>query len=224
MAQRDFELLIGDKAFSSWSLRPWLALKVAGIPFKETSIRLRQPETREQILKHSPSGHVPALKWNGTAIYDSLAICETIADLFPGKNLWPADTVARALARSASAEMHSGFADLRRDMPMDILNRLPGQGQSEGALANARRIVELWRGLRARYGRGAADDQGFLFGHFTIADAMYAPVATRFTTYDLDLSAVGDDGTAQTYMETVLNLPALAEWAEGAKREKIAQG
>lgn len=215
----EFELVIGDRNWSSWSLRPWLAMKVAGIPFREAHIRLRREDTRAQALRHSPSGLVPVLKWRGVAISDSLAICETLADLFPEKKLWPQDALSRALARSASAEMHSGFVDLRRDMPMNIVDRRPGEGQSEPALANARRIVEIWRGLRARFGRVAEEDRGFLFGHFTIADAMYAPVVTRFRTYGVDLATLGDDGVASGYMETVLALPAFREWEEGANRE-----
>lgn len=220
----DFELVIGDRNWSSWSLRPWLAMKVAGIPFREAHIRLRQDDTRAQALRHSPSGLVPALKWQDNVIPDSLAICETLADFFPEKKLWPEDPIARAMGRSAAAEMHSGFADLRRDMPMDIVNRHPGEGHSEAALANARRIVDIWRGLRTRFGRPAGGDQGFLFGHFTIADAMYAPVVTRFRTYGVDLAKLGDDGLEKAYMDAVLKLPALREWEEGARREMAVRG
>lgn len=219
----DFELVIGDKNWSSWSLRPWLAMKVAGIPFREAHIRLRREDTHAQALRHSPSGLVPALKWRGVTISDSLAICETLADLFPEKRLWPQDAIARALGRSASAEMHSGFVDLRRDMPMDIVDRRPGEGHSEAALANARRVVEIWRGLRVRFGRASEEDRGFLFGHFTIADAMYAPVVTRLRTYGVDLANLGDDGLASGYMETVLALPALREWEDGANREMASR-
>lgn len=223
MAAQDFELVIGDKNWSTWSLRPWLAMKVAGIPFREAHIRLRQDDTKTQILKHSPSGQVPALKWRGEVVSDSLAICETMADLFPEKGLWPADPLARAMARSVSAEMHSGFVDVRRDMPMDIINRYPGEGHSEPALAAARRVVEIWRGMRMRFGVEAAKDDGFLFGGFTIADAMYAPVVTRFRTYGVDLSKLGDDGTAKKYMEMVLKLPAFLEWEAGAMAEMKAR-
>lgn len=219
MTAQDFELVIGDKNWSSWSLRPWIAMKAAGIPFREAHIRLRQDDTKAQILKHSPSGQVPALKWQGAVVSDSLAICETMADLFPEKGLWPDEPLARAMARSAAAEMHSGFVDVRRDMPMDIINRYPGEGHSETALIAARRIVDLWRGARARFGAKAARDDGFLFGRFSIADAMYAPVVTRFRTYGVDLSALGDDGSAQAYMKAVLALPAFLEWEAGAKAE-----
>jgi glutathione S-transferase len=223
MAADDFELVIGDRNWSSWSLRPWLAMKAAGIPFRETQVALRRDDTKAQILKHSPSGQVPALKWRGEVLSDSLAICETMADLFPDKGLWPADPLARAMARSISAEMHSGFVDVRRDMPMDIVNRYPGEGQTELALIAARRIVEIWRGMRARFGAKAAKDEGFLFGGFTIADAMYAPVATRLRTYGVDMGKLGDDGSAAAYMEAVLRLPAFLEWESGAKAEMAAR-
>ena len=228
MAAAIFELVIGDKCWSSWSLRPWLVMKVAGIPFDEIHIRLRQDDTKAQILAHSPSGQVPALKWRGHVISDSLAICETLADLYPEKSLWPADPVARAFARSAAARMHSGFVDLRRDMPMDVLNRHPGEGHSEEALAAARQIVDIWRHARINFGRAASNDSGFLFGSFSIADAMFAPVVSRFATYDVDCSALGDDdsdhpGVAQTYMKAMLALPAFAEWVEGARSEMAAR-
>ena len=218
-----FELVIGDKNWSSWSLRPWLLMRQAGIPFTETSIRLRQPDTKAQILAHSPTGFVPALKWRGAVIGDSLAICETIADLFPAKTLWPADALARAMARSAAAEMHSGFQNLRREMPMAVLERHPGAGQTEEALADARRIVELWRGLRIRFGRQAEEDQGFLFGRFSVTDAMYAPVVTRLATYEVHLEALGDDGTVRAYMDAIMTLPSMQDWLRGAETEESAK-
>ena len=219
----EFELVIGDKNWSSWSLRPWLLMRQAGIPFTEASVRLRQTDTKAQILVHSPAGFVPALKWRGAVIGDSLAICETIADLFPAKALWPSDTLARALARSAAAEMHSGFQNLRREMPMAVLEKHPGVGQTEEALADARRIVDLWRGLRMRFGRQAVEDQGFLFGRFSVTDAMYAPVVTRFATYDVDLEALGDDGTVGAYMNAIMTLPSMQDWIMGAETEEAAK-
>jgi glutathione S-transferase len=225
MAAAIFELVIGDKCWSSWSLRPWIAMKVAGIPFDEIHIQLRQDDTKDQILAHSPSGHVPALKWRGEVISDSLAICETIADLYPEKSLWPSDPVARAIARSIAAQMHSGFVDLRRDMPMDVLNRYPGEGHSESALAAARRVVEIWREARTDFGKNAPKDSGFLFGAFSIADAMFAPVVSRFDTYAVDLGALGDTGgIAEAYMKTMLTLPAYVEWVEDAKAEVATRG
>ncbi|MEQ8268500.1 MAG: glutathione S-transferase family protein [Parvibaculum sp.] len=220
MAAVEFELIIGDKNWSSWSLRPWLLMQQAGIPFKETSVRLRQPDTKARIQEVSPTGFVPALKWRDTVIGDSLAICETIADLFPGKRLWPQDGLMRALARSAAAEMHSGFQDLRREMPMAVLERHPGAGHTEEALADIRRVMALWRGLRSRFGRQAVEDHGFLFGHFTVTDAMYAPVVTRLATYEVDLAALGDDGTVRAYMDAVLTLPSMRDWIAGAEAEE----
>ncbi|MDP1626326.1 glutathione S-transferase family protein [Parvibaculum sp.] len=220
MAAPEFELVIGDKNWSSWSLRPWLLMRQAGIPFQETSIRLRSPDTKSQILVHSPTGFVPALKWRGVVIGDSLAICETIADLFPGKKLWPKDALARALARSACSEMHSGFQAIRRDMPMAVLERHNGEGHTEEALASARRVIELWRALRGRFGRQATEDQGFLFGHFTVADAMFAPVVTRFETYGVNLGALGDDGMVRAYMDAILTLPSMRDWIAGAEAEE----
>lgn len=225
MAAAIFELVIGDKCWSSWSLRPWIAMKVAGIPFDEIHIRLRQDDTKDQILAHSPSGQVPALKWRGEVISDSLAICETIADLYPEKSLWPTDPVARATARSIAAQMHSGFVDLRRDMPMDVLNRYPGEGHSESALAAARRVAEIWREARVEFGENAPKDMGFMFGTFSIADAMFAPVVSRFNTYAVNLGTLGDaDGIAEAYMKTMLALPAYVEWVTGAKAEVMARG
>ena len=228
MAKAMFELVIGDKAWSSWSLRPWIAMKMAGIPFSEVHIRLRQDDTKSQILKHSPSGQVPALKWRGEIISDSLAICETLADLYPEKELWPADPMARAFARSISAQMHSGFIDLRRDMPMDVLHTYPGEGHSETALAAIRRVVEIWRYARLNFGRKVTGDEGFLFGKFTIADAMYAPVASRFQTYAVDLSRLGDSaepqsGIARDYVKTILSTQAYAQWFDEAEIESAAR-
>lgn len=224
MATPNFKLVIGDKCWSSWSLRPWLAMKVAGIPFDEVHIRLRQKDTKAQILAHSPSGRVPALKWHGQVISDSLAICETLADLYPEKKLWPTDPVARAIARSVAAQMHSGFMDLRRDMPMDVPNRYPGEGHSETALADARRVVDIWRDARINFGQPLSNDPGFLFGAFSIADAMFAPIVSRFVTYRVDLDTLGDahgdhPGVACAYMQTILALPAFEEWVAGAKME-----
>ncbi len=224
MADGIFELVIGDKNYSSWSLRPWLLMSEAKIPFREINIRLRQPHSREDILKHSPTGQVPALKWRGAVIPDSLAICETIAEMFPERGLWPSDPLAKARARSASAEMHAGFMDLRREMPMDIINRFPGQGHTAEALAAASRVVAIWRELRGTYGPQTAGDEGFLFGRFGVVDAMYAPVITRFVTYGVEMADLGDkDGLAGAYMKSVLALPSFRLWADGAAEEMRAR-
>jgi glutathione S-transferase len=211
-----YRLAIGDKNTSSWSLRPWLALRHAGIPFEEINIQLRQPETKAQILRYSPAGKVPTLLTDdGQAIWDSLAILEYLAEAHPEAKLWPEGRDARALARSVSAEMHSGFPALRDHCPMGLLARAPMATLPDAVGAEVRRIVALWGDCRRRFGASGP----LLFGGFTAADAMYAPVATRFRTYLPDLAPYGDDGTAQAYVEAVFALPAMAEWEAGARRE-----
>jgi len=207
-----YQLVIGDKHISSWSLRPWLALRQSGIPFGEINVGLRRPETKSDILRHSPSGRVPALLVDGQAIWDSLAILEFLAEAHPQAGLWPQERGARALARSVAAEMHSGFAALREHCPMDLLVHAPMAELPEAVAADVRRIVALWRDCRARCGAGGE----LLFGQFTAADAMYAPVATRFRTYLPNLSPYGDDGTAQAYVDAIFALPAMADWERDA--------
>jgi glutathione S-transferase len=218
MAANDYTLVIGDKNFSSWSLRPWLAMKAAGIPFAEERIRLRQPDTKAEILRHSPAGKVPALKTRTGVVWDSLAILEYLAERHPEHRLWPQDEEARAAAHCISAEMHSGFVTLRNDMPMELLASRPTPPISPALEADITRIVAIWKDTRARFGEGGS----FLFGSFSNADAMYAPVATRFGTYGVDLAAFGDDGTAKAYMRAIFALPAMAEWREGAIAETRA--
>jgi glutathione S-transferase len=219
MAETNYTLVIGDKNLSSWSLRPWIALKVCGIPFVEECIRLRQPDTRAEILRHCPSGKVPALKTRTGVVWDSLAILEYLAERHSEHRLWPQSEEARAAARSISAEMHSGFVTLRNDMSMELLATLPCPPISEALEADIRRIMAIWHDARSRFGNGGS----FLFGGFTNADAMFAPVAIRFRTNGVDLSQFGDDGTAATYAEALLALPAMAEWTEGAKEEVKAR-
>lgn len=211
----DYELVIGSRRLSSWSLRPWLLLRMLGIPFREVLIPLRTPESKPAILRHSPAGKVPVLKAGGLAVWDSLAICEFIADAHPGKAVWPVSQEARAVARSVSAEMHSGFAALREELPMDFLTVHPFPAASEQARADIRRIVAIWQDCRTRFGTGG----DFLFGTFSAADAMYAPVASRFHSYSVDLAAFGDDGTAARYRDVMMSLPGMAEWGELAKSE-----
>ena len=211
-----YQLVIGDKSTSSWSLRPWLALRHAGIAFREINIKLRQPDTKAQILRYSPAGKVPTLLADaGQAIWDSLAILEYLAEAHPESKLWPQQRDARALARSVSAEMHSGFAALREHCPMELLSRTPMATLPEAVGAEVRRIVALWRDCRRRFGAPGS----LLFGDFTAADAMYAPVVSRFRTYLPDLAPYGDDGTAQAYVDALFALPAMAEWEAGARRE-----
>jgi len=203
----EFTLVIGNKNWSSWSLRPWLLMKHIGVAFDEVHIPLRQPGTRQQILQHSPSGKIPVLIHKGQVIWDSLAIAEYLAEQFPQKQLWPANVAARARARSISAEMHSGFQSLRTHLPMDILGHHPGQGiNGEGVMGDITRVQEIWRDSRAQWGAGGP----FLFGKFSIADAMYAPVVSRFRTYD-----VACDAVSSAYMEAVWNLPAMQAWCAG---------
>jgi glutathione S-transferase len=214
MASR-YTLIIGDKNFSSWSLRPWIAMKRFGILFAEERIRLRQPESKAAILRHSPSGKVPALKTNGLVVCDSLAILEYLAERHPELHMWPSDAEARAVARSISAEMHSGFVALRNEMSMELLAHFPSPPIGDELARDIGRIVAMWRETRATHGAGGP----FLFGGFTNTDAMYAPVATRFRTYGVDLAAFGDDGTAASYVETILALPEMAEWTAAAEAE-----
>jgi glutathione S-transferase len=213
MTSMTYQLVIGDKNISSWSLRPWLAMKHAGIPFREVNITLRTPETTARILGYSGAGKVPVLLAGGQAISDSLAILEFLAEAHPEAGLWPQRREVRAHARSAAAEMHSGFQALREHCPMDLVRRLPMARLPDEVGADVRRIVGLWRDCRGRYGAGG----DFLFGAFSAADAMYAPVASRFRTYVPDLGAYGDDGTAQAYVDRVLALPVMAEWEAAAR-------
>jgi glutathione S-transferase len=204
----DLTLVIGSKRLSSWSLRAWLALKATGATFEEVVIALDEPETHARILAHSPSGRVPVLKDGERVVWESLAICEYLAERFPDAGLWPADANARANARAVAAEMHAGFAALRNDMPFECGAERPGEGHTTGALADIERIVELWRQCRASFGTGG----DFLFGGFGIADCMYAPVVSRLITYAVPL-----DDVAGAYVEAVWALPAMRKWAVAAR-------
>jgi len=212
------ELVIGTKAWSTWSLRAWLVAKASGAAFEETLIQLRQENnvSADRILAHSPSGLVPFLKdgpmETGVAIGDSLAISEYLAERFPGARLWPADPVARAQARAAAAEMHSGFAALRAQCPMDLA-AAPAAAPpelSEATAKDVRRIVALWRGLIGRFGGPWLGG-----GDWGIADAFFTPVATRVRTYALPLADLGDDGTAAGYVERLLARPEFRAWEAG---------
>jgi glutathione S-transferase len=205
-----FTLIIGNKNYSSWSLRTWIVLKYFEIPFTEILIPLYTPESREAIIKHSPAGKVPILHHNGVTIWESISICEYLAEKFPEKRLWPKKAEARAFARSISAEMHAGFQTLRQNMPMNCRAYLPGKGRAPGVYEDIRRITAIWRECRERFGKGGE----FLFGNFTIADAMYAPVVTRFITYGVELS-----GVEKEYCDTIFKLPAMQEWYEAARKE-----
>ncbi|RAU21786.1 glutathione S-transferase [Paramagnetospirillum kuznetsovii] len=201
-------LVIGTKRYSSWSLRPWLALKAAGLAFDEVEITLRQPDTKVEIQKYSPSGKVPLLFDDGFKVWDSLSICEYLAERFPAARLWPDHVQARAVARSVSAEMHSGFMPLRRDCPMDVLTDAPMAEINDEVRADVARIDALWRDCRDRFGGGG----DFLFGRFSIADAMFAPVVTRMRTYHLPVGEV-----SQAYCESVMAMAAMKEWVAAAR-------
>ncbi len=205
-----YTLVVGSKNYSSWSLRPWLALKASGIPFEDVLVLLDRPDTRQNILKHSPTGKVPVLKTDGEAIWDSLAIIEEMAARHPEARLWPADPAARAHARSISAEMHSGFQGLRGHLDMNLHRPVKPRPSKPEAEADIARILAIWTGTRTRFGQGGP----FLFGAFTGADAMYAPVVWRFHTYAVPVPA-----DIRTYMDAVIDLPAMREWYEAARNE-----
>jgi glutathione S-transferase len=205
---RDLILYVGSKRYSSWSLRPYLALAHTGAPFDCKTIILDRDDTKVQIAKVNPAGKVPVLHHAGHVIWDSLAICEYLNELYPDAKLWPADRDLRARARAISAEMHSGFSSLRNEMPMALLESKPGEGHTPEAIADARRVMAIWR-EQLSMSRGP-----FLFGMFTIADAMFAPVTTRFMTYAVDL-----DATCRAYVDAVAALPAMKQWRADAEAE-----
>ncbi len=219
MTQARPTLVIGTKSWSTWSLRPWLLMKQKALAFDEIAVRLRSPATRQDIARHSPSGKVPVLIDGDEVVWDSLAIAEYLAERHPGLGIWPEDRHARTVARSVSAEMHSGFQALRQNCPMDI-NAMHLAPADAGAIsADVKRIVTIWCGCRTRFGAKGP----FLFGTFSAADAMYAPVVSRFVSYDIDLAAAGDtDGAARDYLDAIWELPALSEWRADAAREPEA--
>jgi glutathione S-transferase len=207
------QLVVGNKNYSSWSMRPWVLLREAGIVFEEVQLKFREDDgglTVAGIDKYSAAGKVPVLMVDGEPVWDSLAICETAAELFPDKQLWPADAGARRVARSVCAEMHSSFQAVRGAMPMNIRNRYPGKGMSPAVQRDIDRIVEIWGSCRSRFGQGGP----LLFGRFSVADAFYAPVVTRFQTYGVTLPKA-----AQEYCNAVLALGAVREWIAGASEE-----
>jgi glutathione S-transferase len=210
----EFTLVIGNKNYSSWSLRGWLMARIAGIEFEESVVPLDLPETQTAIRKHSPSGRVPVLLHRGLAVWESLAIAEYLNDLKPEAGLWPPSAAARAHARSISSEMHAGFVELRNNMPMNIRASYPGKGMTPGVRVDIERITGLWRDCRKRFAGAFQKDDGFLFGNFSAADAMYAPVVTRLRTYDVKL-----DTDSEAYCNAVLNHPAMKDWIGAAKHE-----
>ena len=203
-------LVIGNKNYSSWSLRPWIAMKATGIAFDEVVIPLDTEEFKTRMSKISGTGKVPVLLDGGIEVWESLAILEYLAERFPTARLWPADPAARAHARAIAAEMHAGFLPLRRACPMNMHRPVKPLALSEEAAANVARIEAMWADCRSRFGRGGP----FLFGAFGAADAMYAPVVSRLHTYAVPVGA-----TARAYVEAVRALPAWAEWTDAALRE-----
>jgi len=202
------QLVIADKNYSSWSMRPWVLMTQAGIAFEEIQVWLREPDTRASIARYSPSGTVPVLIDGELTVHDSLAICEYLAEKFPEKSLWPLDTKQRARARSVSAEMHSSFTALRSRMPMNIRNRYLGRGMNEEVAADVARLSRMWSECLARSGGP------WLFGEFGIADAMYTPMVFRMQTYGVAL-----EGAARQYADTMLATPALVKLAALAAAE-----
>ena len=207
---KPLKLAIANKNYSSWSMRPWVLLAQAGIAFEEIQLKFSDDGKVPGIEPYSPTRQVPVLLVDGEPVWDSLAICEAVAELFPDKRLWPLDARARQVARSICAEMHAGLRHLRGAMPMNIRAALPGRGMSPAVQKDIDRIVEIWESCRARYGQGGE----LLFGQFSIADAYYAPVATRFLTYAVTLPAA-----AQRYADALLALPAVRDWMAQARRE-----
>lgn len=203
-------LVIGNKNYSSWSFRPWIAMKVTGIPFEETVISLDAPDFKERLLKISGTGKVPALVDGDVHVWESLAILEYLADKFPNKRLWPADPAARAHARAVASEMHAGFLPLRRDLPMNFWRPVQPRERTPEVDANVRRIDAMWTDCRTRFGKGGP----FLFGAFGAADAMYAPVVSRFHTYAVEVGAA-----ARAYMDAMMALPAWSEWKAAGLKE-----
>ncbi len=207
----DFTLYIGNKNYSSWSLRGWLMAKASGISFEEVLIRLRQPNTKAEVLRHSPSGRVPALVHGEVSVWESLAIGEYLAELFPDAGLWPQDRGARAVARAVSTEMHAGFSALRNHFPMNMRSSFPNRASTPEVQADIDRINAIWHDCRTRFGK----EGPFLFGAtFGNADAMYAPVVSRFRTYKVEL-----DAGAQAYCDAVWSYPPMQEWAAASKNE-----
>ena len=203
-------LVIGNKNYSSWSFRPWLAMKVAGIPFEETVISLEAQDFKARITAVSGAGRVPVLIDGDTHIWESLAILEYLAEKFPRAGLWREQAAARAHARAVASEMHAGFLPLRRQLPMNVWRPVKARALDDDAEANVTRIDAIWSECRTRFGA----DGPFLYGAFGAADAMYAPVIWRLHTYAVEVGAV-----ARAYMAAVMTLPAWNEWREAARRE-----
>jgi glutathione S-transferase len=203
-------LVIGNKNYSSWSMRPWLALAHHKIPFDEVIIPLGQPDSKSRMLQYSPAGKVPILIDGDATVWETLAILEHLNERFPEAQLWPSEKNARAYARAVATEMHGGFGALRQNCPMN-LKRRRGRAMTPEALADVRRITEIWRSAREKYGKGG----DYLFGAFTAADCMYAPVATRIISYEIKV-----DPVAAAYVDTIYRTPAFIKWRDAGLAEQ----
>ena len=203
-------LVIANKRYSSWSLRPWLALTHFDVPFDEVVIPLDQAATSASIHEHSPAGKVPVLHHGDITVWESLAILDYLADAFYDRVWWPTDPHAKAHARAVTAEMHAGFGPLRQALTMDVLTKYEPRTWEETVAKNIARVQDIWRDCRTRFGA----DGDFLFGAFTIADAMYAPVVTRFKTYAVEM-----DDVSSAYADAVMALPAMQTWIAEAAEE-----
>jgi glutathione S-transferase len=204
------KLVIANKLYSSWSMRPWLVLRASGIPFEEIIIPLRQADSKARLAAYSPSGKVPVLIDGSVTVWESLAIIEYLAERFPDKAIWPKDTAARAHARAISNEMHGGFMPLRLGCPMNLGAKFKTPELTEGLVANAARIEAIWAEARAQFGAGGS----YLYGAFSAADAMYAPVVTRLDTYQISVQP-----ESRAYMDTVLSHPEFVSWKTAALKE-----
>ena len=214
------KLILGDKAYSTWSLRPWLILKRCGAEFEEVMIALNRPDTADQIARHAPAGKVPALEVEGVTVWDSLAIALWAEEHYPHARLWPVDPHARWVARSVVCEMHSAFGTLRNDLGMGPDHPMvgdPGEAHvpSDALSADIRRMVGMWKDAKGRFGEAGP----YLFGDWSIADAFFTPVAARFRHFRIDRAAYGDDGTAAEYCRTLLSQPDFLEWSEAGLKE-----
>ena len=208
-------LVVANKLYSSWSLRPWILMRALGIAFDEETIAMRQPDTKARMLAHGPTGKCPVLIDGGITIWESLAIIEYLAEAFPDKGVWPAGRAARAHARAIANEMHAGFQPLRASCPMNLSKRFAARDLGPDVATSVARIEQLWRQARATFGGKAGGP--FLFGAFCGADAMYAPVTTRLDTYQINVAA-----DTRAYMDAVLTHPAFVEWRAGALAEPKA--
>jgi glutathione S-transferase len=210
------KLIIGNKNYSSWSLRPWIAMKQMGIEFEEIRIPLYQSGSSEAIAQYSPAARLPILLDGNRTIWDSAAILEYLAERFPERPFWPQNIEARTVARCVSAEMHSGFFALREQMPMNCKARFLGKGKSPASEKDITRVRQIWNDCRSQFGEGGE----FLLGEFSIADAVYAPVVLRFVTYGVEVNSVG-----QAYMDSMMKLPALQAWISAgiAETEAMSQ-